>query len=165
MMFDWGFKRIEGAAAWLAADLKRTHIAMLFLDCLVLIMCWIILSRVYLVIVHTEDLLTVPRGKDQWVLAGLCIPVLHYALTPWGQIWIKRSAKSFSIAILIITIGGAVLGIVITDYARTQAVLAGYRSCDLSLIEDFKRENETLVAPGVLCPPSSLHSTPYPPPE
>ncbi|SFL20660.1 hypothetical protein SAMN04488518_1223 [Pseudovibrio ascidiaceicola] len=162
-MFDWCFDRLEKSANWLAADLKRTHVAMLFLDCLVVFLCWINLSDIFLLFGQTQDLLIVPRGKTQWVLGGLCLPVLHCALTPWGQRWVKSSVKSFSVVFLTVAVGGASLGVVVTDYARTQAIAAGYRSCDQTFLNDFQRDDEKLVAPGVLCPPSSSTAKPYPP--
>ncbi|SFT50481.1 hypothetical protein SAMN05444141_101912 [Pseudovibrio denitrificans] len=164
-MFDWCFDRIDRSARWLVADIKRTHAAMFLIDSLVVILCWIILTDIYVLYGQSQDLLSVPRGKKQWILAGLCFPMIHYALTPWGQRWIKRSAQSFSVAILVVSIGGAFLGFALTDHARTQAVLAGYQSCDQTFLEDLRRDDETLVAPGVLCPPTSSNGKPYPPPD
>ena len=167
-MINWYIDKVFALGDWINKDVRRGHVLMGVIDAAAISALWIFISVTMTALTAPElkpEVLTILRGKNSWMLAGPSVFFLHLAITQTGQRWMKRYAKSFSVAFLTVAIGGAVLGIVITDYARTQAVLAGYRSCDLSLIEDFKRENETLVAPGVLCPPSSLRSTPYPPPE
>ena len=167
-MINWYINKVFALGDWIGQDVRRIHIMVAIFDLVGIWAAWMFVTATITALRAPEvqpEILTILRGKNTWMLAGLCIPLAHFSGTTYGKRLIKPYATSFSVAFLVISIGGAVLGIVITDYARTQAVLAGYRSCDLSLIEDFKRENETLVAPGVLCPPSSLRSTPYPPPE
>ncbi|MES0871408.1 hypothetical protein [Pseudovibrio sp. SCP19] len=167
-MISWFIDRVVTLGEWIGKDIRRVHVMMAVFDLVGIWATWFFLSTTITALYAPEiqpDLLTILRGKNSWALAGLSIPLCHLAITPWGQYWIKRSIKSFSITFLTVAVGGAFLGIAITDYARGQAVLAGYQSCDRTFLHDFQRENEILVAPGVLCPPTSSNGKPYPPPD
>ncbi|WP_153039957.1 hypothetical protein, partial [Pseudovibrio sp. WM33] len=166
-MINWYIDKVSDLGDWIGKEKRRVHVLMALADFAGLAVVWVFISATVTALSVSDaqgELLTILRGKSTWALAGLCIPLGHYALTSWGENWIKRSAKSFSVTFLTVAVGGALLGIVITDYVRTHAITAGYRSCDQTFLNDFQRENETLVASGVLCPSTSSAGKPYPPP-
>ncbi|AEV35707.1 hypothetical protein PSE_1195 [Pseudovibrio sp. FO-BEG1] len=165
-MLGWVIDKGTLAGRWVGQDIRRLHAVMILLDLIGVSACLDVMRPALLAIFAQPpepELLQIIRGRSRFLLAGAALPMLHFAITPWGQHWIKRSAQSFSIMFLIVAVGGAFLGMVVTDYARAQAILIGYRSCDQTFLNDFQRKSEILVAPGVLCPPTSSAGKSYPP--
>ncbi len=155
------------AGEWIGRDMRRVHGLMSLFDLLAVALISVFLMEVVAAVTadppHPQAL-SLMRGKARWMLAALCIPFGHLALTSLGQRWIKRSAASYSIAFVVLAVGGALAGTIASEYARSAAIASGYRSCDRSFADDLKRTAERLVAPGVLCPPASHQAKPYPPP-
>jgi hypothetical protein len=157
-MIDLALNKLIAYGQWIGADLRRLHIFFLIIDVVAFATFCSSLIAIHTAwqgIVAQSAQIAIPSGQAVLGLIGPALFFLHFAITPLGQGWIKKSASSYTLTFLVLLVGLGTAGFLTMQMLEDRALAKNYAICTSKVLKP-NNSHHIYTQPGVACPQADV---------